>query len=190
LTLPHRREYVRCGSARKEVVVVPLNIEDPHPTVAALLDRSEIKSRLALTDMEGPAPPYGTTPSDPPLTCFTGYLGEPLVRGDKTWRLLFVDVHLSEWLLFDEADAVMNYRAKDPKAIGGALDYVWVKSEAAVGAGNASNPPETIFLTGAFTRAGDFASSLRGDTYSSPSGLICDAVTPGGCGGRTLTSKP
>jgi hypothetical protein len=108
----------------------------------------------------------------------------------RWWRVLFLDVDVNRWILVLEDDIKDHQIVKDPRIPGGAIDYMWVKADTPVGPGDLKTDPRNLFLTGGFTRAGDFDTSVRGDTYSPASGLICEAITPGGCGPSTPRPKP
>jgi hypothetical protein len=62
-------------------------------------------------------------------------------------------------------------------------DVIWVKADAAVGRGRASNSVQAQFLTGDFTRAGDFEAPPSGGTLAAATGIFCQARTAGCCYG-------
>ena len=100
--------------------------------------------------------------------------------------MLFTDAVFSEWLLVPEKDVKKWDRVADTTAPGGMRDYLWVDVEARVGRGNASLSPASIFLTGAFIRAGNLDTAPSGGTTPSvASGLLCQATTPLCCGSNS-----
>ena len=146
----------------------------------AAVDPGAIAAATDLSD-------FGIKPNSTALTVLVGFLGgrKQYAPDDRWWRSLFLNPALTEWVVIDEEQILEAYRANDDRCPGGSLDYIWVKSETPIGSGGLQTDPRNLFLTGGFTRAGDFATSVRGDTYSPASGLICEAITPGGCTGKS-----
>lgn len=129
---------------------------------------------------------FGVAAGSEQVRVFVGLLGGRVKRdNNELWRVLFYDSNLSDWLLVLENDVVYARRVNDRTAPEGLRDYVWVKADGKVAHGNANRSPEALFLSGDFIRAGDFTTTLRGDTFSSASGLLCEATTPGCCGGKS-----
>jgi hypothetical protein len=120
----------------------------------------------------------------PDLSLFAGFLGGPVTREGAPWRLLYLDSRLNNWLLVPEHDIVVHERLDDDHAPSGKRDALWVRGSAMVVHGSGSRSNEGRFLVGEFTRAGDFAASTTGGTFSAATGLLCEATTPGCCWGR------
>ena len=119
----------------------------------------------------------------PDLSLFAGFLGGPYTRDNVKWRLLYLDSRLSNWLLVPEDDIVVHERLDDEHAPSGKRDALWVRGSATVVQGSGSRSNQGRFLVGEFTRAGDFAASTTGGTFSAATGLLCEATTPGCCWG-------
>jgi hypothetical protein len=121
----------------------------------------------------------GTTPSTgatspSPLVTFTGYLGDAIEwpAGTK-WRLLYLDLRMECWLLVEESGIVAADKVRDDSAPLRTCDIIWVKADAAVGAGRGSQSNAARFLTGQFTRAGDSETSWTGGTQAASTGPFC-----------------
>ena len=117
---------------------------------------------------------------------FAGYLGgsvaDPLGSSTFRWQLLFIDTNLHSWLIVRTTDILYFDRVQDDTAAGGLRDYVWVGEDALIGRGDPANSAAAVVRSGAFSRAGDLATSLRGDTNTRRSGLMVDSMTPVCCG--------
>lgn len=138
----------------------------------------------AITGAGAPAPAAGTTPTVPatstsPLVTFTGYLGSAITwpPGGATWRLLYLDLRMESWLLIEESGIVDAQQVRDDTAPSRTCDLVWVKADAAVGAGRGAQSDDARFLTGQFTRAGDSETSWTGGTQTATTGVFCGAST-------------
>jgi hypothetical protein len=125
----------------------------------------------------------------PELVTFAGYLGgtldNPTGEEPATWRLLYLDSKLWTWLLVPDDGIVLRERVEEEGARGKERDVLWVNADAMVRRGSGPQSVHGRFLSGDFTRAGDFAASLSGGTFSAATGIFCEAVTPGSCGPRT-----
>jgi hypothetical protein len=140
---------------------------------------------------------FGTGSLSPEVVIFGGYLGGRVddhksgvaeVVDNKYWKVLFLDATVSEWLLVPRNQILLHDRVADDKAAYGLRDLLWVRADAQVGSGDRTKSAAALFLSGGFTRAGDFAPSVTGGTQPSPnSGLLCEAITPGCC---TRPSRP
>jgi hypothetical protein len=118
--------------------------------------------------------------SVPDLSLLAGYLGGRVMNGDE-YRLLYLDVLLCDWLLVKQDDIVASERRPADNEPAGMIDMLWVKSTANLVYGSGPRTNASRFLVGELTRAGDFAPSTRGGTFSAASGLLCEATTPGCC---------
>jgi hypothetical protein len=115
------------------------------------------------------------------LSLFAGFLGGPVPHDGKTWRLIYLDSRLDSWLLVQETDIVVHERLPDDNAPSRRRDVLWVNATANLVRGNGPRTNDGRFLVGELTRAGDFAASTGGGTFSAASGLLCEATTPGCC---------
>jgi hypothetical protein len=119
----------------------------------------------------------------PDLSLFAGFLGGQVDHDNTMWRLLYLDARLDNWLLVPEEEIVVHQRLQDRNAPSALRDALWVRGTATLVRGSGSRATEGRFLVGEFTRAGDFAASTTGGTFSAASGLLCEATTPGCCWG-------
>jgi hypothetical protein len=148
----------------------------------------------AIEDIYGQLEPglvkdFGAAASSAALQLFTGYLGGKWrhENHEDWWRILFVDSVMRNWIMVKSDDILYSQRVDDDKAAFGSRDYLWVAADAHVGRGGAAASPESLFVSGTFTRAGDFSASLRGDTWSGSNdgGLLDEATTPSCCGSNS-----
>jgi hypothetical protein len=129
-------------------------------------------------------------PSSPERRSFTGYLGETFNHG-VDWTMLYVDSSLESWLLI-ETDGIVARETIPRRAGSGSpapLDVIWVLADAAVGRGGRSLTLEGAFLSGNFTRAGDFEASPTGGTLAASTGVFCEARSAGCCKGCTAYTR-
>jgi hypothetical protein len=156
----------------------------PHPLVTALA--KALKPQVA--SMRAGTPDALVEASDlPELVTFAGFLGDTVTQPGQTtqWRVLYLDLELRRWLLLDEADILLAEKVEDETAPSGERDLIWVKADASVGRGSGSPSVEARFLTGEFTRAGDFEAPPTGGTLAAATGVFCQARTPSCCRIRT-----
>jgi hypothetical protein len=151
------------------------------------------------TDAEDAASPRGTSGANAPafgsartpaLVTLVGYLGEDDDRGGTTWRSLYLDWAMSRCLLIDEAGIIRWEQIKDDDADWDVRDVLWVKADAPVVVASGPESVEVQFLTGEFTRAGDFDVGTGGGTTAGATGVFCEARSVGCCGKtrrRTVT---
>jgi hypothetical protein len=133
---------------------------------------------------EGSAEALAYASNLPDAIIFTGFLGglveEP---GGRNWQVLYVDFELDNCLLVDDGGILAHSDFKDDGVpFTQKRDVIWVKSDAAVGFGRASNSVQAQFLTGDFTRAGDFEAA-PGGTVAAATGIFCQARTSSCCYG-------
>jgi hypothetical protein len=121
----------------------------------------------------------------PNLVSFAGYLGATVTHDESDWCVLYLDVELRTFLLVEKDGIVRRKPVKDEKAPSGMRDVIWVKAEAAVGRGGGPQPVESQFLTGEFTRAGDFDAPVSGGTLAAATGVFCEARSAACCYRRT-----
>lgn len=115
------------------------------------------------------------------LSLFAGFLGGEIDHDAKKWRLLYLDSRLDDWMLVPQDSIIVAQRLRDANAPSGKRDVLWVNSTANVVSGSGPRANDGRFLVGELTRAGDFAPSTSGGTFSVASGLLCEATTPGCC---------
>jgi hypothetical protein len=121
----------------------------------------------------------------PELSTFAGYLGGTIQYDGDDWRVLYLDWKLWSWLCVRDADILLHHLVDDDTSPFGERDVIWVSADASVGRGSGTQSTQERFLRGTFTGAGDFAASVSGGTYSSATGIFCEAQTPGCCGKHT-----
>src|SRR3954451_3981524 len=114
----------------------------------------------------------------PQLFTFAGFLGavvgQPGVP-EKQWQLMYLDLSLKNWLLVEDDGVISTYTVVEDKAPDRQMDVLWVTADTAVGIGSGSQSLEAQFLTGDFTRAADFRTSVSGGTLAAATGIFCDA---------------
>jgi hypothetical protein len=115
------------------------------------------------------------------LSLFAGFLGGPAADQGTTWRLLYLDSRLDTWVLVPRDAIIVHERLKDDNAPSGKRDVLWVDATANVLHGSGPRTNEGRFLVGELTRAGDFAASTTGGTFSVATGLLCETTTPARC---------
>jgi hypothetical protein len=115
------------------------------------------------------------------VSLFAGFLGGEIEHEGKTWRLVYLDSRLSSWMLAPQDAIVVSQRLEDKNAPSGVRDVLWVDSTANLITGSGPRTNDGRFLVGELTRAGDYAPSTSGGTFSAASGLLCEATTPGCC---------
>jgi hypothetical protein len=128
----------------------------------------------------------------PDQRSFVGYLGETFVNQTVNqgveWSILFLDWTLETWLIVETNGIV--HRATIPTAAGDGApanrDVLWVLADATVGRGGRSLSEEGVFLSGQFTRAGDFEAAPSGGTLAASTGVFCEGRSPGCCQGCTV----
>jgi hypothetical protein len=118
-----------------------------------------------------------TSPSR--LITFTGFLGVTINSpGGQAYRILYRDLRMENWLLVEDSRIVNWDQVRDETAPNDLCDIIWVTADAVVGRGRGSLSDEARFLTGQFTRAGDFEAPLTGGTLAASTGVFCEASTP------------
>lgn len=178
----------------------------PHPLVIGLfqsLGKGDIKAAIAAQAKAATAKAvtlpsaatlgdFGVSPTRADrFTCFPGYFGGAVNDPNKdtdnngnllVWQVLFLDWSLHRWLLLRLPDIEWFDRVTDDTAAAGERDYVWVAPESLVGRGDSATSAAAVVRGGAFSRAGDLASSLRGDTNTGRGNLFESLDPYGGCG--------
>ena len=118
---------------------------------------------------------------------FVGYVGDTIEHRGSRWTVLYLDWDLSSWLLIETAGIVARKYIPNDTGMGAPVnsDVLWVLADAAVGRGRKALSLEGMFLTGDFTRAGDFDASAAGGTMAASTGVFCEGRSPGCCRPRT-----
>jgi hypothetical protein len=106
---------------------------------------------------------------------FAGFLGGVVSEpGGRDWQVLYLDLELNNWLLVESGGIIADAQVADHGVpLKQERDVIWVKADAAVGRGSASQSVEAQFLTGEFTRAGDFEVPAAGGTSTAATGMFC-----------------
>jgi hypothetical protein len=103
---------------------------------------------------------------------FEGYFGAIVSHDEKRWRVLYVDLEGHTWLLV-EADGIVAHKTIQDSTWPYDRDVIWVKAGAAVGICQGAQSVQAQFLTGDFTRAGDFEAPPTGGTPTPATGPFC-----------------
>jgi hypothetical protein len=157
---------------------------DVHPLVDALASGLEVPAPPN-TQIKAGSPEALARASDvPELVSFAGFLGDTIPQpgqAAKKWRVLYLDLELRNWLLVLDTDILDAQKVGDKTAPSGERDVIWVRADASVGRGRGSPSVEARFLTGEFTRAGDFEAPPTGGTLAAATGVFCEFRTPSCC---------
>jgi hypothetical protein len=138
-------------------------------------------------NLRGAVSALTVAPGFPELVRFAGFASGSVQQPGATnnWLLMYLDGQLRSWLLIEVDGIVHSEQIKDDSAPSGKRDMIWVKSDAAVGMGAGPQSDAARFLTGEFTRAGDFDASPAGGTRAASTGAFCGANTPLCCTRRS-----
>jgi len=108
----------------------------------------------------------------PELVVLTGYVGEsvtaPGVKDGERWTLFYRDVSLTRWVLLRECDIAYRKPVSDPGSILGDYEVIWLKRDVLLKSGSTPLSAQALFLSGAFTTAGDLEAAPRGGTFAPP----------------------
>jgi hypothetical protein len=117
------------------------------------------------------------TPAHDDLIVFVGFLGNDVQVPGRAgaWTLLYTDLGLNEWLIVEPGGCVLVRRVQDRATPEIKRDLIWVSSQAFMARGHGPPAVDSQFLTGDFTRAGDFDAELGGGTFEAPTGAFCEA---------------
>jgi hypothetical protein len=140
----------------------------------------------------GGAQALAETADVPKVVSFVGYLGATITNpaaADSQWCVLYLDRDLHSWLLIETAAIVRRLIINDRNTTEDQYDVIWVTADGVVSRGRGSLSTEAQFLSGDFTRAGDFESSPTGGTLSASTGVFCEARSPGCCRGCTVYTR-
>ncbi len=132
----------------------------------------------------GQEPP--SVPRVADLVTFVGFSGPTVVQpGGKNFLLFYLDPAQQSWMLVEQDQIRYHQEIKDDSAPRGRRMMIWVSVDAAVGSGSGPQSDEARFLTGEFTRAGDFSASPMSGTMGAVTGVFCEARSPSCCYGRS-----
>jgi hypothetical protein len=157
-----------------------------HPLVEKLAGR--LKPPAVSKEIPEGSPEALAYSNLPEPIMFAGFLGGVVEEpdGDREWQVLYVDLELNNWLLVElEGILAHDNIVDDGVPFNQKRDVIWVKADAAVGRGSASQSVDAQFLTGEFTRAGDFEVPPAGGASAAATGIFCQARTVGCCYGRS-----
>jgi hypothetical protein len=110
---------------------------------------------------------------------FVGFVSGWIERPgtDTRWLLMYPEAQPQSWLLLEGSGIVHTGTMANEVAPEGPRNVVWVRRDAAVGTGSGPQSDEARFLTGEFTRAGDFYAAPAGGTNAASTGVFCGGNT-------------
>jgi hypothetical protein len=179
---------------------------DPHPLVTALgsqlgapgsplqeagakFNKLKDGAKRGATEAQDLANALAQDPRVSELVTFAGYLGGNIAQiatsPPGNWRVMYLDSKLLTWVLVDDDDILFRDIVEDESAAFRERDIIWISADAMTLSGRGRQSVQGQFLSGEFTRAGDFRSSLAGGTLAPATGIFCDAETPSCCGRHT-----
>jgi hypothetical protein len=169
--------------------------DDESPGVHPLVTRVAKKSEAEADGFDlGSPDAFARASNLPERVMFAGFRGPVVPRESrdsqdkKNWVLLYLDVGLTEWLLIEEDGIVAEGTVLDESVpVEMYRNVIWVQADASVGRGSAAQAVQAQFLTGKFTRAGDFEAPPAGGTLAAATGVFCEARTPSCC---RIRSRP
>jgi hypothetical protein len=123
---------------------------DPQELAAALAESSDVSQVVA----------------------FEGYLGATVEHDGKDWCVLYLDLQARSWLLV-EKDRIVKRASVGDSTWPSKRDVLWVRGDGAVGMVHGSQSVQAQFLTGEFTRAGDYEAPPTGGTLGAATGVFC-----------------
>lgn len=153
-----------------------------HPLVRALASGLKPPALAGQNFQAGSAAALAYASDEPGVIVFAGFLGDPIQVQGGTWELLYLDLELNTCLLVESAGIVLkNWMRDDAVPYNQHRDVIWVKRDTPVGHAAGSQSVEAMFLTGDFTRAGDYEAPVGGGTMAATTGVFCEARTPTCC---------
>jgi hypothetical protein len=118
----------------------------------------------------------------PEMVTFIGYLGSTVSHpSGANWLMLYLDWQLRNWLLVENDGILFETKLRADGQPFGQCDVIWVDAGSSVGSGDGPQSVEARFLTGEFTRAGDFDAAPAGGTSQAPTGVFCRVRTQTCC---------
>jgi hypothetical protein len=141
-----------------------------HPFVAGLTGEAEPFVAAAAGVQPAPVPPAAAD-QIPDLIPFDGFINGTVVQpGGASFWLLYRDWQMLNWMLLEAAGIRHVDVLPDDDVPTRQRDLVWVTPDTAVGYGTGTQSSDARFLTGDFTRAGNFEAPPSGGTFSATSG--------------------
>jgi hypothetical protein len=154
-----------------------------HPVVGRLAGALPGPAPIA----PGQANALPAAPSVPEMVTLVGYvsgnLANPATRSN--WVLVYHDWRMITWLLIEGTGILHLDTVPEDGDPARARDVLWVGVDTAVGRGSGPQSDEARFLTGHFTRAGDFNQWDTGGQSSDQTGLFCPTTPLCNCGPRS-----
>ena len=133
----------------------------------------------AASDPQALAAAFAESADVSQVAAFEGYLGATVPHDGKDWCVFYLDLQARSWLLV-ERDCIVERAIVEHSTWPCKRDVLWVRGDGAVGIGHGSQSVQAQFLTGEFTRAGDFEASPTGGTLEAATGVFCRG-TPSCC---------
>lgn len=153
-----------------------------HPLVKALATALKPPAVAGKNITAGSVEALAYAADEPGVIVFAGFLGDKIREQGRDWEPLYLDLELNTCLLVDSDGIVARDSIKDDAVPYNHLrDVIWVKRDAPVGHAAGSQSVEAMFLTGDFTRAGDYEAPVGGGTMTGNTGVFCEARTPTCC---------
>ena len=132
-------------------------------------------------------------PALPELVTLVGYISGTIKHAAvgaaattaTDWVLVYRDWRMTTWLLVEGAGILHHEKLLEDGTDPRGRDVLWVRRDTAVGRGSGPQSAEARFLTGQFTRAGDFDQLETGGQSSPETGLFCPTTPLCNCGPRS-----
>ena len=111
------------------------------------------------------------------LRILEGFVGAKGGVAGREWQVLYLDIAMQRWLCIESTGIVHSATVEDKTVPGREHDVLWVDADALVVEGGWPQTAEADWLTGPFTRAGDFDARPTGAS----TGIFGGLGTPYGC---------
>jgi hypothetical protein len=124
----------------------------------------------------------------PELVTLVGFIDGTIVNPatNNNWVLVYCDWRMTTWWLIEGAGIHhLDTLPESGPDTDFAYDVVWVDRDTAIGRGSGPQSAEARFLTGQFTRAGDFDRWETGGQSAAETGLFCPNTPLCNCGPRS-----
>ena len=137
--------------------------------------------------LPGPAAALPAASALPELVTLVGFVDGTIANpaSGNNWVLVYRDWRMTTWLLVEAAGILHYDTVPDDGTDLQARQVLWVRRDTAVGRGSGPQSAEARFLTGQFTRAGDFDQLETGGQSSPETGLFCPTTPLCNCGPRS-----
>ena len=122
----------------------------------------------------------------PELVTLVGYISGTIINPGthSNWLLVYRDWRMITWYLIEGTGIVHLDTVPEDGDPTRARDVLWVDRDTAVGRGSGPQSDEARFLTGDFTRAGDFDRGRTGGRHRGDR-VFCPTTPLGNCGRRS-----